>query len=1063
MRLKKYMENRREMCVSRVKKRWEDERLLQIARRIPHTDFKRKAEEDCRISLNGDWQFLYIKAPEYSPEGFSEPDFPDAQWDTLEVPSCWEMKGYTKMHYTDVWYLFPINPPFVPSENPTGIYRRTVLIPETWDGKKKILRFEGAGSAYDVWVNGHHAGYSKGSRLSAEFDITDFVCPGKNQVTVRVYRWSDGSYLECQDMWWYSGIYRDVALIAIPKAGILDYVVEAGLDDSCETGILLQEITAAREADRAEWTLESADGRKIAAGTEKLDKGYARIRTEVGTVSPWNAEIPSLYRVSLKLYGKEGLADLLDEAEVTTGFRRVEVRGSNFLVNGVPVLLNGVNMHDFSPSGGPVVRRDTVEEHLRMMKRYNINAIRCAHYPKMPYFYDLCDKYGFYVIDEADLETHGFEWIERYEWLNNEESFREAYIDRAVRMVKEHRNHPSVLMWSLGNESSVGKNFDAAAQAVRELDASRLIHYEGDSAADITDVYSTMYTRLEGLSQIGEGNDGHGKPHILCEYGHAMGNGPGNLEEYQRLFRKYGRLQGGLIWEWYDHGIEKKDEKGGTTWWYGGDFGDEPNNSNFCMDGLLRPDGTASTGLLHYKQVIAPVRAQAVDLQKGIIKVKNLFDFKDLSNIALHYQIVHDKTVDASGQMEHLCARAGEETQVRIPSALETQEPGKDYYLNLSFVYKTATDYAPAGAEIGTEQFLLAAGAETGKEQFLPAAGAEIGKEQFLPAAGAEIGTKQFLPAAGSRENGMGILENEVRTDEQKVQKVPLVKETAARMEICGEGFQVVFDKVTGQLMEYRVQGKRLITAGPAMNLWRAPIDNDMYKVRDWKEKYFLHRQQEQLEEFLTEKKGDDILVRICTHFSTLSMAFGFKVCYSWRIRKDGELALSLDMKGFRYSGFVPEFIPRIGIELRIPEEMKNITWYGLGPEENYCDMKSAARMGIYQRTVEEMHVEYAKPQENGHREEVRWLLAGDGREGLLICSGKGIGIDVHDYTIQDLERARHVGEISRCDETVIHLDAKHSGVGSNSCGEEQTYANKTKLNDYSMRLVFRGVRNVKV
>ncbi len=309
----------------------------------------------------------------------------------------------------------------------------------------------------------------------------------------------------------------------------------------------------------------------------------------------------------------------------------------------------------------------------------------------------------------------------------------------------------------------------------------------------------------------------------------------------------------------------------------------------------------------------------------------------------------------------------------------------------------------------------------------------------------------------------MGILENEVRTDEQKVQKVPLVKETAARMEICGEGFQVVFDKVTGQLMEYRVQGKRLITAGPAMNLWRAPIDNDMYKVRDWKEKYFLHRQQEQLEEFLTEKEGDDILVRICTHFSTLSMAFGFKVCYSWRIRKDGELALSLDMKGFRYSGFVPEFIPRIGIELRLPEEMKNITWYGLGPEENYCDMKSAARMGIYQRTVEEMHVEYAKPQENGHREEVRWLLAGDGREGLLICSGKGIGIDVHDYTIQDLERARHVGEISRCGETVIHLDAKHSGVGSNSCGEEQTYANKTKLNDYSMRLVFRGVRNVKV
>lgn len=1006
--------------MSRIKKRWEDEQLLQIGRCTPHTDFKRNSEEDCRISLNGDWQFLYMKAPEYSPEGFSEPDFLDTEWDTLKVPSCWEMKGYTNMHYTDVWYLFPINPPYVPSENPTGIYRRTVTIPETWDGKKKILRFEGAGSAYDVWVNGRHAGYSKGSRLSAEFDITEFTYPGKNQITVRVYRWSDGSYLECQDMWWYSGIYRDVTLIAVPEAGILDYVVEAGLDDRYETGILMQEITAAKEADRAEWTLESEDGTRIAAGTEKLDGGYARIQMNVGAVCPWSAEIPVLYRVTLKLYGKEGSEELLDEAEVATGFRRVEVRGSNFLVNGVPILLNGVNMHDFSPSGGPVVRRDTVEEHLRMMKRYNINAIRCSHYPKMPYFYDLCDKYGFYVIDEADLETHGFEWIERYEWLNNEESFREAYVDRAVRMVREHRNHPSILMWSLGNESSVGKNFDASAQAVRELDSSRLIHYESDFAADITDVYSTMYTRLDGLSRIGESNDGHGKPHILCEYGHAMGNGPGNLEEYQRLFRKYDRLQGGFLWEWYDHGIEKKDENGRTTWWYGGDFGDEPNNSNFCMDGLLRPDGTASTGLLHYKQVIAPVRARAVDLQKGFIKVKNLFDFKDLSHIGMHYQIVHDETVDASGYIEHLCARAGEETLVQVPTELETQKPGADYYLNLSFVSKQATNYAPGGAEIGTEQFLLKAG------------------------------SIQAVP---------GILKNTVQSEEQNVKETYIVKQTAARMEIAAAGWKVAFDKVTGQLLEYRVRGKRLITSGPTMNLWRAPIDNDMYKVRDWKEKYFLHRQQEQLEEFLTENEGEDILVRICTHFSTLSMAFGFKVCYTWRIRKNGELVLSLDMKGFRYSGFVPEFIPRIGIELRLPKEMKNITWYGLGPEENYCDMKSAARMGIYQRTVEEMHVEYAKPQENGHREEVRWLSAGDGENELLICSDTGIGIDVHDYTIKDLECARHAGEIRRCGETVVHLDAKHSGVGSNSCGEEQTYANKTRLNDYSMRLIFRGVR----
>lgn len=706
--------------MSRVKKHWEDEQLLHIGRCAPHTDYVRASGNECRISLNGSWQFRYIRAPEYSPEGFFDADFPDRGWDTLTVPSCWEMKGYGKMHYTDVWYLFPINPPFVPSENPTGIYRRTVTLPEGWGDKRKILRFDGAGSAFDVWVNGHHAGYSKGSRLTSEFDITRLVCPGENQITVRVYKWSDGTYLECQDMWWYGGIYRDVTLIARPKAGIEDYAVEAGLDDSYKEGILTQDIAASKEAERAEWRLTDMNGTEIAAGTEKLEEGRARIRTNVGRVRPWSAEIPTLYKVTLKLYDREAASEILDEAEVVTGFRRVEVRGSNFLVNGVPILINGVNMHDFSPAGGAAVSRETVEEHLRMMKRYNINAVRCAHYPKMPYFYGLCDKYGFYVIDEADLETHGFEWIEKYEWLNNEESWREAYIDRAVRMVKEHRNHPCILMWSLGNESSVGKNFDASAEEIRKLDASRLIHYESDYAADITDVYSTMYTRLEGLKRIGESNDCHGKPHILCEYGHAMGNGPGNLEEYQKLFRKYERLQGGFIWEWYDHGIEKR----------------------------------------------------------------------------------------------------------------------------------------------------------------------------------------------------------------------------------------------------------------------------------------------------------------------------------------------------FQYSGFIPEFIPRIGIEMRIPEEMKNIAWYGLGPEENYCDMKSAARMGIYRKTVEEMHEEYAKPQENGHREEVQWLAAGDKEESLLICSDRGVGIDVHDYTIESLERARHAGEIRRCDETVLHIDAKHSGLGSNSCGEEQTYANKTKLNDYSMRLVFKCVRN---
>lgn len=994
--------------MARAKKHWENEELLHLNRRKPHTDFRRKNDSNDRISLNGNWRFLYLKAPEYSPEEFYSADFCDSSWDEIEVPSCWELKGYGKIHYTDVWYLFPINPPYVPNENPTGIYRRTLEVPKKWMERKNILRFDGVSSAFDVWVNGTHAGYSKVSRSSSEFDVTDLLHPGENQITVRVYRWSDGTYLECQDMWWYSGIFRDVTLISEPKSSIENYIVDAGLDEECRCGVLVQKIAASKNADFVEWELKDADGVTVTAGKKTLADGYVEMTETIEGIRQWSAEIPYLYELTLKLYEQGRLAD---EAGVFTGFRRIEVKGSNFLVNGQPILINGVNMHDFSPTGGATVKKEIVEEDLRLMKQHNINAIRCSHYPKMSYFYELCDRYGFYVIDEADLETHGFEWIQKYEWLNNEPSWQGAYCDRAARMVEEHRNHPCILMWSLGNESSVGANFNSAADVIRSLDSSRLIHYESDYHADITDVYSTMYTRLDGLKRIGESNDGHGKPHILCEYAHAMGNGPGNLEEYQELLRRYDRLQGGFVWEWYDHGIERKDENGNVTYRYGGDFGDTPNNSNFCMDGLLRPDRKASTGLVHYKQVIAPVQAEAVDLPEGLIQVENRFYFKNLDDVALNYQVVHNETIDDENRIENLDVASGKKTQIQIPWNVDEIMPGCDYYLNLSFVYKYDSIFAEAGMEIAKYQFLLPVYREIEKK---PAKGASSLK----------------------------------------------VSETAARAEIQGDHVKVIFDKVTGKLLTYETDGKCLITDGPSLNMWRAPVDNDMYKVADWKEKYFLHLQQEQMEEFDIQKKEEEVEVHVQTHFSALSMAFGFKGDYVYRIYEDGEMTLDLGMKGFQYSEFVPEFIPRIGIELKLPGQMRHVAWYGLGPEENYSDMKSAAIMGVYRKDVDEMHVEYAMPQENGHRERVKWLAVGDEEDSLVICSEQEVGIDVHDYTIEALEKARHVGEIEHCQETIVHIDAKHSGVGSNSCGEEQTYRNKTRLNDYSMKLAFKCEKN---
>lgn len=886
-------------------------------------------------------------------------------------------------------------------------------MPDDWEDRRSILRFEGVSSAFDVWINGEHAGYSKGSRLASEFDVTELLRCGANQITVRVCKWSDGSYLECQDMWWYGGIFRDVTLISKPKTSIENYIVEGGLNESCEEGILTQKIKASEDADRAEWILKDEKGAVTAQGTVSLEGGTAEIVTSVGKVQLWSAEMPYLYELSLNLFKGD---EEVDSAVVFTGFRKIEIAGSNFLVNGQAILLNGVNMHDFNPKTGAAVKKEDVEKDLRLMKQCNINAIRCSHYPKMPYFYDLCDRYGFYVIDEADLEVHGFEWIERYEWLNNEPSWREAYIDRSRRMVEEHRNHPCILMWSLGNESSTGKNFDAAAAAVRNLDGTRLIHYESDAKADITDVYSTMYTRLDGLRRIGESNDCHGKPHVLCEYGHAMGNGPGNLEAYQELFRKYKRLQGGFIWEWYDHGIESRDVNGKITYRYGGDFGDKPNNSNFCMDGLIRPDGKESTGLLHYKQVIAPVKAEAADLSEGLIKVENDFYFKGLDDIAMEYQIVHDQTVDCAGRIDKLLIGPQKARIIKLPCEVESVEAGSDYYLNLSFVYKEKNDFAEAGMELSKAQFLL-----------------PVYKE---------------------------VLQQETEIKETKPAESLTVTETEVRAEIAGEQIKVVFDKVTGRLLELKLHGKDMITTGPSLNLWRAVIDNDMYKVTDWKEKYFLCRQQEQLEEFEIREEGGRAEVRIHTHFSPLSMAFGFKGHYIYRISKDGELELELRMNGFKNSSFAPEFIPRIGIELKLPKRMRRVAWYGLGPEENYCDMQSGAVMGVYEKTVDDMHVEYAMPQENGHRGRVRWLAVGDDEESLLICSEQEVGIDVHDYTIEALEHAKHVGEIARCGETVVHIDAMHSGLGSNSCGEEQTYANKTRLNDYSLNLSFRGVKN---
>ncbi len=1018
--------------MERQKKRWENETLLHIGRREAQPRLMRSGMHPTDISLNGTWDFLYLRAPEFSPEGFFEKNFTTKKWNTIPVPSCWQMQGYGQMHYTDVWYLFPVNPPFVPSENPTGIYRRSFTVPDTWQDGKTILRFDGVGSAFDVWINGIHCGYSKVSRLASEFDISHCVVIGENQITVRVYQWSDGSYLERQDMWVFSGILRDVTVYHESAYSISTCFVCGDLKNGYKDGVLYADVLLSAEAEGADYTVEyhlseKDSGREIVHGCATVQDSTCNtmqdgvqnggtvfysnncssmlrvIREEISSVHTWTAETPFLYCLQLELK-KDGR--ILDTAALTLGFRKIEIIDGNFTVNGKAVLLNGVNMHDFSPAGGSTVDKIVVEQNIILMKQHNINAVRCSHYPKADYFYDLCDTYGLYVIDEADLESHGFEWIQATNWLNETASWEHAYIDRCERMVKAHYNHPCILMWSMGNESGMGTNFKKAADRIRLLDKTRLLHYEGDSNAETADVYSTMYTRLNRLQEIAEGNDAHGKPHLLCEYAHAMGTGPGNLEEYQNLFRRYKRLQGGFIWEWYDHGIQITREDGSITYYYGGDFGDEPTNSNFCIDGLLMPDRTPSTGLLCYKEVIAPVDCYPADLAKGLVTIRNRYDFTDLYDIALCWQVVSNGTVYESGIIDTLTAAVGKEETIRIPYSLP-KESCEAYYLNIQFTHKHKTLYADSGFIVAKRQLLLPV-------------------------------TQILRQRLHDTEHGLQI------SDEQ------------TKLTVSGNEVQVAFCKVTGRLLEYTVNGISYLCEGFTPNVRRALIDNDMYKVKDWKEKYFIHKQQEQLEAFTYSSEKNYVAVHISTHFSFLNQAFGFKCEYRYRIFPDGEIEFDLQARSFAYTDFVPQMIPRAGIEFSMPLQFNRVTWYGLGFEENYCDMKAHVQKGVYSASVQDMHTEYVKPQENGHREEVERLLLSGADKGLLFSFENPVGINVHDYTIDALEKAGHIGNIEKAGRVVVHIDAKHSGLGSNSCGEEQMYKNKTRINDFAITMCFR-------
>ena len=994
-------------------KQWEDIKIDGVNRLDARAHFMSFPNKDMAIlgenkythnfkNLNGIWKFLFLDAPEYSPKGFYGLNFDVSNWDDIEVPGNWQLQGYGKMHYSDLWYNFPINPPYVPTENPTGIYKRDFFIEQDWLVNKTILKFNGVDSAFNVWINGQEVGYSKGARIQAEFDITDYIREGKNECVVRVYQWSDGTYLEDQDMWWLSGIFRDVELISEPINGINDISIVADLDNNYEDGEFKVTLNLRRlDGQEVRFELLDSNGNLILDETEQASSNEVIFKKEISSVLKWTAEDPNLYTLYITL-SKNG--EIIQVIPQKVGFRKIESKGEVFLVNGIAIKFKGVNRHDYNPKYGRVVSKEEMIKDIVLMKMHNINAIRTSHYPNSYDLYDLCDEYGMYLIDETDLECHGFELTGRYDWITDDPEWELAYVSRLERMIQRDKNHPSILMWSLGNESSFGCNFKAMAKKAKGMDSTRLVHYEGDFEAEISDIYTTMYTWIEHDSKklMKDVIENSKKPHILCEYCHAMGNGPGNLKEYQDLFYAHDKLQGGFIWEWFDHGIETKNEDGKTYYRYGGDFGDDPSNINFCIDGLIMPDRTPSPGLLEYKKVIEPAETKAIDLKKGIFNIINRYDFKNINTLDLIYRIEEDGKVIQSGKVSLPSINSRESKQITIPYSLDfPKTKGADYYLNLAYVLKEDCTWAKAGHELATAQFKLPIVTES-----------------------VQISPKGTL--------------NVVNDNYKLIAK--------------GDNFKVTFDLVKGNIIDITRDNFKVIEEGPRLNFWRAPIDNDMYVVEDYYKKYFMHLMHEVVKDVNYEVDRNTLSVKVNTINGTTNSSWYYESSYEYKVFASGDVLLNISGKPTGMLENAPQMLPRIGAKMKVNKECYNVRWKGRGPGESYADTKECNLFGVYESSVDGMFTNYVKPQENGNHTECSWTrLINDRGMGVMATTNDKFDFSASYYEDKDLELAKHTIDLKKRDYIVFNIDYKQNGVGTNSCGQSQLEKYRCKFEDFNL------------
>lgn len=1014
---------------------WEDETIFEINRLPSRAYAWAFADREAALasagdplespwvrSLNGAWRFHLADNPFEAPADFAAPGFADRGWATLPVPSCWQMHGYGVPHYTNWRYPHPIDPPFVPDDNPTGCYRTTFEVPTDWAGRQTIIRFEGVDSAYHVYLNGVEIGYSQGSRNAAEFDLTPHLAAGENTLAVKVYKWSDGSYLEDQDMWRLSGIFRDVLLVSRAPLGIPDVRVDTTVDVVLETGALRVTCPGKPAATQLSAELLDAAGELVSTGVF-ADEVF---EAEISNVRLWSAERPDRY--TLLVTARDANGEIVEVVPQRIGFTRIERVPGNVLVNGKAIIFKGVNRHEFDCRTARVVDYATMVTDVLLMKRHNINAVRTSHYPPHPRFLEVCDRLGLYVIDEADLETHAYIMLEKSGEPHPDNpvttpSWERACVDRAERMVARDRNHPSIIFWSLGNESWFGRNHRAMAEKIRTMDPRRMIHYEGEQTMEVSDIISTMYSspaQLIGLCEEGklsnwtglalDAKDSEPFGHVLCEFAHAMGNGPGGLRDYVDLFYKYDRLQGGFIWEWIDHGIRQTDADGNAWYAYGGDFGEQPHDGNFVCDGLIFPNREPSPGLLEYKKVIEPVVIHAANLLDGEVLLESRYDVIDLSHLAVSWSLKADEETVAAGTFAAPAILPGQDGVVAIPlERPETLSPGTDYWLEVSLRLAEDAPWAEAGHEVAWQQFLMPWSA----------------------------------PFA----------ERQLDADELSV------ADEGTRTVISRDSVACVFDTVRGRIATLASPDALILSNGPKFNIWRAPIDNEVRSGRmaDKWHRGLLHVP---FEKVVSRNSQQDAAgawtFSTESHLRFANSIAGFDLQTVYTFRPDGWIGIRIAGDPV---GDLPAQLPRLGLQMRLPMAFDHAAWYGRGPGEGYCDTKEAQRFGIYRMNAAAMSTPYVFPQENGNRTDVTWFSLLNAQGAGLLCVSDRMNVSVHRNTPEEIEAARHQHELKPRDEWILHLDYLQNGVGSAACGPELFEHHQLKPEPFTFSVFLRALK----